>query len=173
MTRSSIKNLCHFRTVYILILSFHLTACKKPVTIFENEALLNKLYSTSVDTLALQDDKYILDTYLNRDFFPGIGIGKKTSLIADIYLVNIDSTAIPSYIDIKKLYIIQDQLIWASTPIAGVQPGVPDFKLNKLSRDGPEWSTGIYVDAIIVIVNSLTKEEYYVIARKQYINRTD
>lgn len=173
MTRSPKINLYQFRTVFILILSFHLTACKKPVTTFEDESLLNKLYSTSVDTLALQDQEYILDTYLNRDFFPGIGIGKKTSLIADIYLVNIDSTAIPSYIDIKKLYIIQDQLIWASTPIAGVQPSVPDFKLNKLSRDGPEWNTGIYVDAIIMIVNSLTKEEYYLIARKQYINRSD
>ena len=149
------------------------SACKKPVTTFEDEALLNKLYLTSVDTLVLQDHEYILDTYLNRDFFPGIGIGKKTSLIADIYLVNIDSTAIPSYIDIKKLYIIQDQLIWASTPIGGVQPSVPEFKLNKLSRDGPEWNTGIYVDAIIMIVNSLTKEEYYIIARKQYINRSE
>jgi hypothetical protein len=150
-----------------------LTACRKPVTTFEDEALLNKLYSTSVDTLALHDHEYILDTYLNRDFFPGIGIGKKTSLIADIYLVNIDSTAIPSYFDIKKLYIIQDQLIWASTPVAGVLTNVPEFKLNKLSRDGPEWNTGIYVDAIIMIVNSLTKEEYYLIARKQYINRSD
>jgi hypothetical protein len=156
-----------------IVLGLLNSACKKPVTTFEDEALLNKLYLTSVDTLVLQDHEYILDTYLNRDFFPGIGIGKKTSLIADIYLVNIDSTAIPSYIDIKKLYIIQDQLIWASTPIGGVQPSVPEFKLNKLSRDGPEWNTGIYVDAIIMIVNSLTKEEYYIIARKQYINRSE
>ena len=58
-------------------------------------------------------------------------------------------------------------------PVGGVLPDVPEFKLNKLSRDGPEWNTGIYVDAIIMIVNSLTKEEYYLIARKQYINRSD
>ena len=162
-----------FRIVFILILSFHLTTCKKPVTTFEDEALLDKLYSTSVDTLALQDHKYILDTYLNRDFFPGIGAEKKTPLIANIYLVNIDSSAIPSYLDIKKLYIIQDQLIWASVPVAGVQPYVPEFKLNKLSKDGPEWNTGIYVDAIIMIFNRLTTEEYYLVARKQYIHRSD
>jgi hypothetical protein len=174
MTRSTKINLYRFRTVFILVLSFHLTACKKPVTTFEDEALLNKLYSISVDTLTVQTQKFILETYLSRDFFPGIGIGKKSPpLIADICLVNIDSIAIPSYLDIKKLYIIRDQLIWESTPIDGVQPYVPNFKLNKLSKDGPNWDTGIHVNAIIMIVNSLTKEEYYLIARDQFIIRTE
>ena len=170
---SRIRNNYCFKIQLIIILIIYLTTCKKPVTTFKDEALLNKLYSNSIDTLAIQTQDYILETYLNRDFFPGIGIGKKSPLIAEIYLVNIDSTAIPSYIDIKKLYIIQDHLIWASTPEAGVKPGVPDFKLNKLSRGGPEWNTGIYVDAIIMIVNSLTKEEYYLIARNQYVQRSD
>ncbi len=163
-----------FKIQLFIILIALLTACKKPVSTFEDEALLNKLYSTSVDTLIVQTQNFILETYLSRDFLPGIGIGKKSPpLIADIYLVNIDNIAIPSYLDIKKLYVIQDQLIWESTPIEGVQPYVPDFKLNKLSKDGPNWDTGIHVDAIIMIVNSLTKEEYYLIARNQNIIRTD
>jgi hypothetical protein len=151
-----------------------MTACKKPVTIFEDEALLNKLYSISVDTLTLQNQNYIIETYLSRDFFPGIGIGKKSPpLIADIYLVNIDSITIPSYLDIEKLYIIQDQLIWESTPVDGVQPYVPDYKLNKISKNGPNWDTGINVDVVIMVINSLTKEQYYLIARNQYIIRTE
>jgi hypothetical protein len=163
-----------FKIQLFIILITQLTACKKPLTTFEDEALLNKLYSISVDTLTVQTQNLILETYLSRDFFPGIGIGKKSPpLIADIYLVNIDSIAIASYLDIKKLYIIQDQLIWESTPIDGVQPNVPNFKLNKLSKDGPDWDTGIHVDAIIMIVNSLTKEEYYIIARNQNIIRTE
>jgi hypothetical protein len=163
-----------FRIQLFIIFFALLTACKKPVTTFEDEALLNKLYSVSVDTLTVQSQNFILETYLSRDFFPGIGMGKKfPPLIADICLVNIDSTAIPSFLDIKKLYIIKDRLIWESTPIEGVQPYVPNFKLNKLSKDGPGWDTGILVDAIIMIFNSLTKEEYCLIARNQYIIRTE
>jgi hypothetical protein len=163
-----------FRIQLFIILIIQVSACKKPVTTFEDEALLDKLYSFSVDTLRVQTQNFILETYLSRDFFPGIGIGKKSPpLNADIYLVNIDSIAIPSYLDIKKLYIIKDRLIWESTPISGLQQYVPNFKLNKLSKDGPNWDTGINVDAIIMIVNSLTKEEYYLIARNQYIIRTD
>jgi hypothetical protein len=174
MTITMIHKNFRFKIHLLVLLIILMTACKKPVTTFEDEALLNKLYSISVDTLTLQNNDYILETYLSRDFFPGIGIGKKSPpLVADIYLVNIDSVAIPSYLDIKKLYIIQGQLIWESTPIDGVQSYVPDFKINKLGKNGPNWDTDISVDAIIMIVNNLTKEEYYLIARNQYIIRTE
>ncbi len=162
------------RIIICLILLFvHLSSCKKPESTFENEVVLNNLYTASVETLKIQGQNYILETYLYRDFFPGIGFGRTTSLIADVYLVNTDSLTIPSNIDIKKLYLINDQSIWASAPVPGVQPYLPGYKLNKFSRDGPKWDTDIYVDAIIMIVNSLTKEEYYLIAEDQYINRVE
>jgi hypothetical protein len=161
-----------FITEIVLIITVLLAACEKPKT-FEDKELLTRLYSASVDTLTIQSQKYILETHLSRDFFPGGPIPRKSPLIADIYLVNLDSLEIPSTLNIKKLYIIQDQLIWASYPVKGVQPNVPDFKLNKISTDGPKWTPETYVDAIILIVNNITKEEYYLIARDQYIEKTE
>lgn len=161
MIRKMMAN--RFKLKLLLIIAFLLAACEKPKT-FEDKELLTRLYATSVDTLSIQSQKYILETYLRRDFFPGGPIPRKSPLIASIYLVNLD---------IKKLYIIQDRLIWASDPVEGDQSNVPDFKLSKISRDGPEWTPDSYVDAIIMIVNKITKEEYYLIARDQYIERIE
>lgn len=158
--------------LYVLLVLF-LSACKKPELTMEDKAVLTSLYSTSTDTLKLNGHNYILETYLYRDFFPGIGIGKNISLFADIFLVSTDSTKIPSSLDIKKLYIVRDQLIWASAPVDNSDPYLPDFKLRKLSKNGPEWDTDINVDAIIMIADNITKEEYYVIAKKQLIHRVE
>jgi hypothetical protein len=156
-----------------LLLALFITSCRKPEKTIENDAVLSSLYSTSADTLKLRGHNYILETYLYRDFFPGIGIGKNISLFADIFLVSIDSSAIPSNLDIQKLYIIKDQLIWASSPADAPDPYLPDFKLGKLSKNGPEWDTDINVDVITMIADSITSEEYYVIARKQVIHRVE
>ena len=165
----SIHHINFFSAIFLII---HLTSCEKP-NVVEDSQLLASLYTNSVDTLVIQNNKYILETYLYRDFFPRLPIPRKSPLIADIYLVNLDSLPILDNIQIQKLYIIQNQLIWISSFKSGVQPKVPDFKLNKLIRDGPEWATNTYVDAVIKIVNNLTLEEYFLIARHQYIIRTE
>ena len=149
-----------------------LTSCEKP-NIREDSELLTHLYDNSDDTLTIQNSKYILETYLYRDFFPGGPIPKKSPLIADIYLINTDSLPIFEHLDVLKLYIIHDQLIYISSPVEGVQPNVPDFKLNKISRDGPEWGPNIYVDIIIEIINNLTNNRYLLIAKDQYIEKVE
>jgi len=158
---------------FFILLTLCLTACKKPLLTIENDTVLSSLYSVSEDTLKLSDHKYILETYLYRDFFPGIGIGRNISLHAPVTLVSIDSSAIPAEFDIEKLYLIKDQLIWASTPDDLPDPYLPVFKLQKISKNGPNWDTDINVDAIIMVSDRITNEEYYLIARKQLIHRVE
>jgi Uma2 family endonuclease len=65
--------------------------------------------------------------------------------------------------------VIKDQLIWISKPVDSNQPNVPDFKLDKVSNDGPEWETEIYVDIVVEVVDNSLNDKYLLIARHQYI----
>jgi hypothetical protein len=135
--------------------------------------LLSELYSESVDTLLFQSNKYILETYLYRDFFPGGPIPRKCPLIALIFLVNIDSIPVSEDIEISRLYVINDQQIWISTPGDGGQPNIPVFKLQKLNNNGPKWDTNIYVNVIVEILVKSSSIKYFLIARNQYIEREE
>jgi hypothetical protein len=97
----------------------------------------------------------------------------KRPLVALIFLVNIDSLPIPTNIDISKLYVIKDQFIWTSNPVDSNQPQVPDFKLDKLRNDGPEWDVNIYVDVVAEVINKTTNDKIFIIARQQKIQRLD
>ena len=135
--------------------------------------LVSELYSKSIDTLSFESSDYILEVELYRDFFPGGPVPERRPLEALIYLVNIDSLPVTENLSIIKLYVINSNQIWIANLREGVDPYIPDFKLDKLNTDGPEWETGIYVDVIIEIKNKLTMESYYVIARHQYIQRVE
>lgn len=147
-----------------------LISCEKP-DVCENSALVNSLRANSNDTIEIGTSKYILEAYLSRDFMPGYQ--HKRPLVALIFLVNIDSLPIPSNIDISKLYVIKDQLIWTSYPVDSNQPQAPDFKLDKLRNDGPEWDVNIYVDVVAEVINKSTGNKILIMARQQKIQRLD
>lgn len=161
-------------TAFVLFM-IELSSCEKDKisgdVIFDPK-LTTDLYSKSVDTLSFQSNKYILEAEY-RDFFPGGPIQRKHPLVASIYLVNIDSLPVSDDLEIKRLYVINDQQIWIASLNEGVQPNVPDFKLEKLNNSGPEWNTGILVDVIIEIVSKSTRDKFYLIAKDQNILRTD
>jgi len=158
--------------VHCLILFGFLTSCEKP-DVVEDPELLNNLYKESKDTVEIEGSKYILETELSRNFMPGGPIPTKRLLVAFVMLVNLDSVTVPDYIKITKLYVIKDQLIWISQPKDSNQPQIPDFKLYKVSTDGPEWETDKYVDVIIEITNNLNKNKFLLIAKQQYIMRLE
>ena len=145
-----------------------LISCEKP-DITEDPDLLNTLYSNSFDTVIIDGNKYFLETEITRNLMPGGPIPSKRKLVVLIYLVKADSSPISSSIDISKLYIIKENLIWTSKPSDSNQTQVPDFKLDKLSNEGPEWETDIYVDAVAEIIDNSNKKKSLVIARDQYI----
>jgi hypothetical protein len=159
-----------------VLLMIQLSSCEKDKIsgdVISDPKLISDLHSKSVDTLFFQSNRYILEVELYRDFFPGGPIQRKHSLVASIYLVNIDSLPVSDDIEIRRLYVINDQQIWIASLNEGVQPNVPDFKLEKLNNSGPEWDTGILVDVIIEIESKSTKDLFYLIAKDQNIVRTE
>ncbi|MEA1886608.1 MAG: hypothetical protein U9N72_05315 [Bacteroidota bacterium] len=151
-----------------LSLIISLISCEKP-DVIEDPDLLNSLYTNSSDTINIETGKYILETDLSRNLMPGGPIPTKRPLVALIFLVNTDSLQISSDIDIRKLYVIKDRLIWTSNPNDSNDPYLPDFKLGKVSNDGPEWNTDIYVDVVAEVIDRSTDDRYLVIAKHQYI----
>jgi hypothetical protein len=164
------KMLSNLRIPVLLISLVLLISCEKP-DVSENSNLVNSLLANSNDTITIGNSKYILETDLSRDFMPNYQ--HKRPLVALIFLVNIDSLPIPSDIDISKLYVIKDQLIWTSNPVDSNQPQVPDFKLDKIRNDGPEWDVNIFVDVVAEVINKTTNDKILIIARQQKIQRLD
>lgn len=156
----------------MISLAVLITACEKPKVIEDSE-LLSNLKSNSVDTLYFNSNKYVLDAYLYRDFFPGGPIPTTRPLIAFISLVNNDGLKISSELDVTRLYIVKDPLIWVSIPTISNDHAIPEYKLTKISNDGPEWETGILVDVVIEVSNKTTKDKYLIISRDITIDRVE
>jgi len=135
--------------------------------------LHEQLYAKSVDTLFIDNQKLILETELARDFMPGIGIPSKRRLFATINVVNTDSLPISDKIEIGSFYVINKDQIWISDPVPQDGISIPAFKAHRLCRNGPEWETGIFVDAIVTIKEVKTATIHYLIARNRKINRYD
>jgi Uma2 family endonuclease len=104
---------------------------------------------------------------------PGGPIPTKRRLSALVFLVRADSLAISTKITAGKLYVINYPQIWISKPGDSNISQVPDYKLAKISIDGPEWDTDIYVDVVIEVVNNSTNDSYLLIARHQYIQKLE
>jgi hypothetical protein len=164
------KILWKHKPVFLLPLMICIISCEKP-DVRENQTLINSLYANSHDTIEIGTNKYIIETDLSRDFMPGYP--HKRPLVALIFLVNIDSLPIPSSLNISRLYVINDQLVWTSNPVDSNQPHVPGFKLDKVSNDGPEWDTGILVDVVTEVIDKSTNAQYLIISRQQKIQRLD
>ena len=135
--------------------------------------LSKQLYAKSADTLIIDNQKLVLETDLARDFFPGGMIQRKSRLFVSINVVNTDILPITGNIETQTLYVINKDQIWISNPELRSDIYIPAFKAYWLSRNGPEWETGIFVDAIVSVKDLKTSEINYLIARNQKINRLD
>jgi hypothetical protein len=155
-------------TIFVALLS----ACEKP-SVIEDAELLNRLMVNSVDTLVYNSSKHVIEAEAYRNFFPGSSIPSKRPLIASVSLVNLDSVRISTDLDITKLYIIKDSIIWVSSPTSTNSQSIPEYKLSKFSTDGPEWDTNILVDVVLEIWNSVNRESYLMIVRDITIERIE
>ena len=164
----------HHSLKIFLILCF-IIACERekddnPV-ISEDPILLAELLNSSTDTFEIGANNLILKTYLQRDFMPSIPSRDKHPLIASVTLTDIDSMQISNDLDISKVYVIDGNSIWISTPKNLTQSDTSNFKLKRVSLNGPEWETN-YVDVIIEITSTSSNNKYNLIAKNQYIERT-
>ena len=160
------------KPLLITLFAALLTSCEKP-SVIDDAELLNRLLTNSVDTLIYNSSKHVIEAELYRNFFPGSSIPTKRPLVAQVYLVNLDSVKISTDLDITKIYIIRDPLIWVSSPTSTSSQNIPEYKLSKFSNDGPEWDTNILVDVVLEIRNSFTKESYLLIVRDITIERIE
>ena len=135
--------------------------------------LVEHLLSNAIDTLVIDNQKLILETELYRDFFPGGPINRSTRMVASVYIVNTDSSAISSQFSITKLYIINQNDVWISKPENRNDDNPVNYKFYLLSTDGPEWETGIAVNVITSVTNLVDNSAHFLIARDQIIKRIE
>jgi hypothetical protein len=160
------------KSLLITLLATFLSACEKP-SVIDDAELLDRLMTKSVDTLVYNSSKHVIEAEVYRNFFPGSSIPTKRPLIAQVNLVNLDSVRISTDLDIIKMYIIRDPLIWVSSPTSTNCQSIPEYKLSKFSNDGPEWDTNILVDVVLEIWNSVNRESYLMMVRDITIERIE
>jgi hypothetical protein len=154
--------------IVVLIGSLLLYSCQKP-DITDDPFLAEQLLTNSVDTILIDSHRYFLETELSRNLMPGGPVPTKRKLVALISLVNADSLLISGNISITNLYVINGTSVWTSIPHEYVSLNIPDYKLIKVSTDGPEWETDIYVDVVTEITNNQTKQKTLIKKRDQKI----
>ncbi len=137
-------------------------------------AFIEDLKANSSDTVIIENQKLILETLIYRNFFPGGPINDKDRrLFALGWIVNTDSILITQNFIVSKLYVINNDQIWASEPETNQDCITPDYKSYMISRGGPEWETGIDVDIVISITNLTNNKQEFLIARNQIIEKIE
>jgi len=165
-----------FRNLFLIsLLVIIIISCRKYELngdVVNDSDLIEKLYLNAKDTVEIDNQNLILETELFRDFFPGVP-DRNTRLFAPIFIINTDSSVVTKMFEIKTLYVIDKDQIWISIPNSQDDFYLPVYKAFALSRNGPEWETGIYVDVVLTIEDLRSGEIKYLIARQQIITRAD
>ena len=137
-----------------------------------DKELISELNSKSYDTLIIESNKLVLDAYLWRDFMP-ISPSDGKAMISINWLRDIDSTEILDNIDLIAQYVIYNDSIWIAEYENETRPTQPDYKIEKISREGPKWGPKIYVDVISKVRDFNTNNDYYIRIKNIYVERTD
>ena len=143
-------------------------SCKKK----EQEKNL-QIKEKAVETLVIGSNSFKLDAYLWRDFMP-ISPANGKPMISINWLISTNLVKIPKNISMVKQYVFYGDEIWeAEYENEAPAPSLPDYKLERISRNGPKWGPEIYVDVISQIYDSKTNKNYYIKREGVYVGRTD
>lgn len=169
------KNLIFLFSICFL---FAMSSCEKTIELNGNivydPELKRMLYENASDAILIEDQKLILETYLYRNFTPGVLPSEKDPrLIASLSIVNTDSLAISENFKVEKLFVINEEQIWTSIPKTNENDYLPEYKKNIISKNGPTWSTDIYVDVVLKIEDMNTLMYKYLILREQRIDKVE
>lgn len=127
----------------------------------------------AVETLSIGSNSFALEAYLWRDFQPMSPEDGKP-MISINWIICTKSNKIPDNISMVKQFVIYENEIWeANYEDEAPAPSLPAFKIEGISRNGPKWGPGIYVDIISQIHDSKTNKDYYIELKHVYVNRTD
>ena len=127
------------------------------------------LLNNSSDTLNIADRNYILEAFMWRDFMPGDN--DDHSLTSVNHLVALDSLLMPSYLDLTKQYVILNDSIWI-TDYTDQRDNLYDYKLSRVSREGPEWGINKSVSVVAEVTNTTADSIYYIKVENVVISAT-
>ena len=167
---------CIFCLILILFILTHFSCQKDKLEgqIITDPIYIENLYANSKDTIIIDNQNLVLDTEIYRNFFPGGPIDDKDRrLVAPIWIVNIDTIILTQNLSVSKLYIINNDQVWTSVPEISPDNYTPENKLYLISKGGPEWETGIYVDVVISITDLIENKEKFLIASNQIIEKIE
>jgi hypothetical protein len=134
---------------------------------------IERIKTKTVETVKIGSNTFVLDAYLWRDFMP-VSPENGKPMISINWLVDKNSVKIPDNITMVKQYVIYNDEIWiADYEDEAPAPSLPEYKLERISRNGPEWGPKVYVDVISQIHDSKNKKDYYIILKNVFVNRTD
>ena len=119
--------------------AYHLTWSK--------DELLSVL-QTAPEIVNIKDVSYVLEAHLWRDFQP-LSPPDGKPMIALIRAIELDSEEFASDIEACCLWAINGYDIWTTRFSDEDRPLRPSNELEKVARDGPKWSPGIWVDVIV------------------------
>ncbi len=136
------------------------------VMIDTNSELIRQIREKAVDTLTVGSDSLVLDAYLHRDFMPVSPPGGRLMSSTNI-LISIDSTKIPDNISMVKQYVIYEDEIWVTDYEDETLPNMPEYKMRRISINGPKWLG--YVDVISQIHDSQNNKDYYIQKKNVWI----
>ena len=137
-----------------------------------DKELIQQLKTKAVDTLKIESNSFVLDAYLWRDFQP-VSPPNGKPMISINRLIDVNSVKIPDNISVVKQYVIYGDSIWISDYENEIRPSQPEYKIEKISRNGPEWGPQIYADVVSQIYDSNTDKTHYLALKNVFIERTD
>ncbi len=132
----------------IFILSL-LCGCSKytnsvdPSTVDINELI------KSPTIIKIDSTNFTLSVYLWRDFMPISPIDGKP-MEAVVHIKTSDYSDFPPNLNADKLWVIDSAEIWETDLVDFTVDSL--FQISKKASDGPKWQTGIFVDAVVRLV---------------------
>lgn len=157
-----------FKIKILLLSVFLLPACNESVLVPEQIPV--EVLRSAPDTINVEGEKIILNTYLWRDFMP-VSPPDGKPLIALVVIESLDSSDISGLIRPEAIYIVNGNEVWNSFFLDEIPPDSNPYSIKRIAKDGPKWGPGIFVDVVVSI--NAGSERKLLQAPGQYIHRTD
>lgn len=121
-------------------------ACQGPTT---PSLPLDELLAAPL-TVEFDGRTFALETFLWRDFMPGIG-PEGSLLGAVVELTAVDGQPFPDEIDADRLWVINGERVWETSFSGQSRPRNPSRldQLEKSAAGGPRWDVGTEVDVVV------------------------
>jgi len=129
-----------------------------------NRVLAN-LLKISPENIVITGNELMLDTYLWRDFMPGVE-ENESRLIGVIKFKGQSGFILSNAISISKVYVINNNEMWVCDTFETrvIEPDLFEIVV----KDGPKWEPGINVDAICEFKNE--EQSFRLMAKSQKID---